>query len=151
MRAGPSLSRSSSTWPKAQRSGELLVFIAEAAEIDGLAFEVVRSRDRVPDRPVGPARQWIDPPLRHEPCARSIVDSPTKTWGVVLGNGPITRQSRIGSNRASTLSSDRAAGPERAFDRAAEASWSRTRSRIASRADSPARRSCGLRSWIAAR
>ena len=84
-------------------------------------------------------------------CRKSIGRRPTKIWGVVLGNGPITRQSRIGSNRASTRSRETSAGPVIVPERAAEASAGAVLSRIASRADSPARRSRGLRSWIAAR
>ena len=44
-------------------------------------------------------------------CLKSIVARPTKASGVVLGKGPITVQSRTGSNRARTRSSERRRRP----------------------------------------
>ena len=82
---------------------------------------------------------------------KSMAGSPTKTCGVVLGKGPITRQARIGSNRARIRSSDKAAGLAGDADRAAVLSSSATRSRITSSADSPARRTREFGSPIASR
>ena len=146
IRPGPSRSESTSAYAKAQRSGDPDESYPD--EPSSLAPRFRSSRSTRPvvgsalrivhetDRPAAPA------------CGRpkSIDRSPRKTWGVVRGNGPITRHSRIGSNRARTRSSDSAASPENSPERAAAASCSGTRSRIASRADSAARRSRGSRS-----
>src|SRR5262249_60204240 len=75
--------------------------------------------------------------------AKSIERSPRKTWGVVLGNGPITRHWEIGSNRARTRSIESAAAPENSEERAAAAIRLLAESRTASRADSANRRRRG--------